>query len=72
MIIMSNVGNEIKAKIIESGWTITDVASKLSNKYKKTYSSQNLSNKLRRQTIQYKEVKEIADIIGYEIKWIKK
>lgn len=67
-----NVGNEIKAKIIESGWTITDVACELGNKYKKTYSSQNLSNKLRRQTIQYKEVKEIANIIGYEIKWEKK
>ena len=69
---MSHIGNEIKARIIESGWTITDVAEKLSNKYNKTYSSQNLSNKLRRGTIQYQEVKDIADIIGYKIEWIKK
>ena len=33
---------------------------------------QNLSNKLSRGTIKYSEIKQIADILGYEIKWIKK
>ncbi|WP_302826333.1 hypothetical protein [Anaerofustis stercorihominis] len=33
---------------------------------------QNISNKLTRGTIKYKEVKEIADIIGFEIKWTRK
>ena len=32
----------------------------------------NLSNKLTKETIRYSEVKRIADILGYEIKWEKK
>lgn len=67
-----NIKNEIKAKIIETGWTIKDVAAELTKRYNNNYSPENLSNKLRRGTIQYQEVKEIADILGYEIKWVKK
>ena len=66
------IKDEIKAKIIERGWAIKDVAKELGNKYNRNYSPESLSNKLRRGTIQYKEVKDIADIIGYKIEWIKK
>ncbi|TDX43699.1 LLM class flavin-dependent oxidoreductase [Orenia marismortui] len=67
-----SVKDEIKAKIVSKGWTITDVANELEKKYNKKYSSQNLSNKLSRETIQYKEVKDIANIIGLKIKWTDK
>ena len=33
--------------------------------------TQNISNKLSRGTIKYSAIKEIADIIGYKIKWVK-
>ena len=33
--------------------------------------TQNISNKLTRGTIKYSEIREIANIIGYKIKWVK-
>jgi hypothetical protein len=48
---------------------MTDLVSALNEKYNRNDSVQNLSNKLARGTIKYKEVKEIADIIGAKIKW---
>ena len=65
------IKEEIKSKIVASGWAIKDVANELGIKYNRNYSPESLTNKLRRGTIQYQEVKDIADIIGYKIKWIK-
>ena len=41
---------------------------------KKGWSSSlsNFSDKLRRETIRYREVKELAELLGYEIVWKKK
>lgn len=63
--------DEVKGYITLSGWQMGEVANKLSNKKSKV-ALQNLSNKLARGTIKYSEVKKIAQITGYEIKWIKK
>ena len=63
---------EIKAYIVHSGWTITNLNDEL-NKLNGTNSSvQNLSNKIRKGSLKYSEVLQIAKIIGYDIKWIKK
>lgn len=63
---------EIKAYIVSSGWSITDLNAEL-NKINGTDSSvQNLSNKIRKGSLKYSEVLQIAEIIGYEIKWVKK
>ncbi|OOM76602.1 DUF6471 domain-containing protein [Clostridium sp. BL-8] len=63
---------EIKAYIVSSGWSITDLNTEL-NKINGTDSSvQNLSNKIRKGSLKYSEVLQIAEIIGYDIKWIKK
>ncbi|WP_230869409.1 hypothetical protein [Iocasia frigidifontis] len=43
----------------------------MNKRYNINKTLQNLSNKIRQETIKYSEVKEIADILGYEIKWIK-
>ncbi|WP_245528255.1 hypothetical protein [Halanaerobium praevalens] len=48
---------------------MTDLVNALNEKYNRDDSVQNLSNKLSRGTIKYKEVKEIADIIGAKIDW---
>lgn len=66
------IKNEIKALIVNSGMTMSDVIDGINKKYNKTESLSNLSNKLTRGTLKYREVLEIADIIGYEIKWVKK
>ena len=69
-----NIRNEIKSYIVSTGWTITDIVKEI-NKTKDSNNQttpQNLSNKLSRGTIKYIEILEIANIIGYDIKWIKK
>ena len=67
-----DIKNEIKAYIVRSGYTMTEIIDMINKKYNRNDTVQNLSNKLSRGTIRYSEVLEIADIIGYEIKWIKK
>jgi hypothetical protein len=51
---------------------MSDLVRALNEKYSRNDSVQNLSNKLSRQTLKYKEAQEIAEIIGYEIRWEKK
>lgn len=70
----NTIKNEIKGYISTSGWTLTEIVNKMNEKLpddKKT-TVQNISNKLTRGTIKYSEVKEIADIIGMNLLWIKK
>ena len=62
----------IKAKIIDSGKTITEVAELLSQKKGEPASVQNLSQKIRRQSLRLVEAEEIADVLGYEIVWRRK
>jgi hypothetical protein len=66
------IKNEIKSILAGSGWTMTDVVKELNNKYDRNDSVQNLSKKLTKETIRYKEIKEIADVMGYELNWVKK
>ncbi len=67
-----DIKNEIKSYIALSGWTLTDIVKAMNEKYGTDTTTQNLSNKLTRGTIKYSECKQIAEIIGYEIKWNKK
>lgn len=72
---MLNLGDEmsnfIKAKIVESGYKMTDVV-RILNERGREGSIQNLSQKLSRGSLRYDEAVEIADAIGYEIVWKKK
>lgn len=69
---MNNLKNEIKAQITRSGHTMTKLVELLNQKYGKKTTVQNISNKLTRETISYKEILEIADVLGYEIIWKEK
>ena len=69
---MNEIKNEIKSYIALSGWTITDIVKEINKRYNTDTTSQNLSNKLSRGTIKYTEVKQIAEVIGFKIEWIKK
>ncbi|WMJ81225.1 DUF6471 domain-containing protein [Clostridium sp. MB40-C1] len=69
---MGDIRNEIKSYITKSGWTLTDIAKTMNEKYGTDTTTQNLSNKLSRGTIKYSECKQIAEIIGYKIEWNKK
>lgn len=66
------IKNDIKSIIIKEGKTLTEINNCINNKFSKKSSIQNFVNKLSKETIKYKEVLEIADVLGYEIKWVKK
>ncbi len=72
----NNTHNEIKGNLSLNGWKFKEVINemnrrrKLENKELTTES--NILNKIRRETIKYTEVKEIADIIGCKLEWKKK
>ena len=70
---MTNIRNEVKSKLAESGYSLTDVVEQMNKNRDEDHktTTQNISNKLSRGTIKYSEIKEIADIIGYKIKWVK-
>ena len=53
-----NVRNEIKAQIIRAGMTMQEVVDLLSDEYGWSDSVSNLSAKLQRESIRYKEVLE--------------
>lgn len=64
--------NEIKALAAKKGLTLTYIAGELSKKLNKRYTLNNLSSKLRKDTIKYSEIKIISEILGYELKFIEK
>lgn len=68
---MQDIKNEIKGIIIQSGFTMSEVIDEINKKYNRKDTLANLSGKLSRGTIKYRECLEIADILGYEIQWIK-
>ena len=69
---MMKVRNEIKAQIIRAGMTMQEVVDQLAEEYGWSDSVSNLSAKLQRESIRYKEILELADVLGYEIVWQKK
>jgi transcriptional regulator with XRE-family HTH domain len=58
---------EIKKILLEKNMTLSEIAQKLGIILNKEYSLNNLSSKLRKETIPFKEIDLIADILGYEI-----
>ena len=70
--IKSNIRNEIKAQIVRAGFTMQEAVDLLHDEYGWSDSVSNLSAKLQRESIRYKEVVELADALGYELIWQKR
>lgn len=68
----SNLRNEIKSYIVRQGMTMQEVVDMLSDEYGWSDSVSNLSAKLQRESIRYKEVVELADVLVYDIVWQKR
>lgn len=69
----NEVRNRIKTLLASEGITLTDLV----NEYNKIHpdkqiTRQNLTNKLARQTLQYKEVVELVEVLGYDVEFIKR
>ena len=67
-----NIRNEIKARIVQEGTTMSEIVRTLSVVYGWSASVPNLSDKLKRATLRYSEAIELADILGYDIVWRKR
>ena len=67
-----NVKNEIKSIIVRSGMTMPQVVDLLYDEYGWSDSVSNLSAKLQRESIRYKEVVELADVLDCDIVWVKR
>ena len=67
-----NIRNEIKAQIVRAGFTMHELVDRLADEYDWSDSVSNLSAKLQRESIRYKEVVELADVLGYDIVWQKR
>jgi len=67
-----SVRNEIKAQIVRAGFTMQELVDRLAEEYGWSDSVSNLSAKLQRESIRYKEVVELADALGYDLIWQKR
>ena len=67
-----SIRNEIKAQIIRAGFTMQEVVDQLADEYDWSDSVSNLSAKLQRESIRYKEVVELTDVLGYDLVWQKR
>ena len=67
-----NIRNEIKAQIVRAGFTMQELVDRLADEYDWSDSVSNLSAKLQRESILYKEVVELANVLGYDIVWQKR
>ncbi len=69
---MDSIKSEIKVLLAKKCWTQVRLAKELGLRLNKKYSAKNLENKLRYETIQYREIKLIADILGLKIEFKEK
>lgn len=67
-----NVRNEVRSHLVCEGVTMRDVLEKLEQQYGWSRSISNLSGKLQRETLRYKEAVKLADVLDYEIVWKKR
>ena len=67
-----NIRNEIKAQIVRAGYTMQEVVDMLATEHGWSDSVSNLSNKLQRESLRYKEAVQLADALGYDIQWVRR
>lgn len=63
--------NDLKKILLDVNVSLTELAAALSKRLNKPYSLNNLSNKLRNETISHREMLIIADILGYDLKFVR-
>ncbi len=63
---------EIKPLVYQEGYTMKKIYLEMNARYNLKLTSQSFSNKLNQGHLKYSEAKMIAEILGYEIVWVKK
>ncbi len=67
-----DIRNEIKSQIVREGLSMRQVVDRLADQHGWSKSLSNFSGKLLRGTLRYREVHEIADVLGYDLVWRKR
>lgn len=67
-----DIRSEIKHLVSLEATTLTKIAERMSNEKGTKMKLNNLSKKLRSNTIKFAEVDAIADLLGYDIKFEKR
>ena len=67
-----NIRNEIKSQIIRAGFTMQEAFERLAEEYERSNSVSHITAKMQREGISYKEVVELADVLGCDIVWVKR
>ena len=62
----------LKKILLDGNVSLSELAQSLGKRLNKPYSMQNLSNKLRNETITHREMLLIADILGYDLKFVRR
>ncbi len=66
------VRKDIKVLLAESNVKLKDLAVEMSEKIGKKITADNISQKLRKGTLRYDDAMIIGDILGYDLKFIKR
>ena len=69
---LMDIRNEIKSYIVKEGMTMRELIDMLAYEYDWSDSVPNFSGKLRRGSLRYSEAVEMADVMGYDIVWVKR
>ena len=69
---LMDIRNEIKSYIVKEGFTMRELVKMLADEYGWSDSVPNFSGKLRRGSLRYSEAVEMADVMGYDIVWVKR
>ncbi|MCD8148779.1 MAG: LLM class flavin-dependent oxidoreductase [Clostridiales bacterium] len=68
----TDMRNEVKSYIVRQGMTMQDTVDLLADEYGWSGSVSNLSNKLQRESLRYREAIQLADVLGYDIRWVRR
>ena len=66
-----DVRNELKGLIAKNGTTLKKICEVLTQKTGKNIIGNNITNKLRRNTIKFQEVQEILETMNYHIEFVR-
>lgn len=61
-----------KSKLAMSGMTFSKLIEEYNKTIKQPTTVSNINNKLSRDTIKYSEIVKLANVMGYDIEWVKK
>ncbi len=67
-----SIYEELKSTLAYEATTMTRVAELLKLKKNRNLTMNNLSRKLRTKTIKFEEVRDILDVLGYDIKFVRR